>query len=52
MAHGSARLTVAGRLLLIERVVVDGWSVAQAAGAKRCSVSQSSSCAMSLIGLR
>ncbi len=34
MAGGSARLTVAGRLLLIERVAVDGWSVAQAAGAQ------------------
>ena len=34
MAHGSARLTVAGRLLLIERVAVDGWSVAQAAAAQ------------------
>jgi len=34
MAHSNARLTVAGRFLLIERVAVDGWSVAQAAAAQ------------------
>jgi len=34
MAHSSARLTVGGRLLLIERIVVEGWPVAQAAGAQ------------------
>ena len=34
MAHRSARLTVGGRLLLIERIVVQGWPVAQAATAQ------------------
>ncbi len=34
MAHRSARLTVGGRLLLIERIVVEGWSVAQAIHAR------------------
>ena len=34
MAHVSARLTVGGRLLLIERIEVEGWPVAQAARAQ------------------
>lgn len=34
MAHRNARLTVSGRLLLIERIVMQGWPVAQAATAQ------------------
>ena len=34
MAHRSARLTVSGRLLLIERIVGHGWPIAQAATAQ------------------
>ena len=34
VAHRSARLTVSGRLLLVERIEVEGWSVAQAATAQ------------------
>lgn len=30
MAHRNAQLTVSGRLLLVERIAVQGWSVAQA----------------------
>ncbi len=34
MAHGMAKLTVAGRLLLVTRVLVDGWPVSAAAEAQ------------------
>lgn len=37
MAHRNAQLTVSGRLLLVERIAVQGWSAAQAATAQRIS---------------
>ena len=39
MAHGKAKLTPAGRLLLVERIEVQGWAPAHAAdmaGVSRC----------------
>ena len=33
MAHRNARSTIGGRLLLVERIAVQGWPVAQAATA-------------------
>ena len=35
--HGNARLSPHGRVLMCRRVRVEGWSVAQAAGAAGCS---------------
>ena len=37
MSHPRAKLTVQGRLLLVERVLEDGWSVPMAAEAQGCS---------------
>ena len=37
MSHPRAKLTVQGRLLLVERVLDDGWSVPMAAEAQGCS---------------
>ena len=34
MGHRNARLTPAARFLLVERIEVDGWSVAAAAAAQ------------------
>ena len=34
MAHGKAKLTVPGRLLLVQRVEAEGWSVVTAAEAQ------------------
>jgi hypothetical protein len=37
VTHAKAKLTVAGRLLLVERVLELGWTVTMAAEAQGCS---------------